>query len=239
MMPPAARRFVLYPYAPWFFALAILVTIVGFSHSYFGRFGQVSIYHHIHGASAGGWMLLLILQPILYYRGYLKLHRRLGWIASFTLVPMLIVGGLKMMKAMFANAADYPPGLPYRLAYIDLYSLLFFVLTFVLAIRYGRNLHLHARYMVCTVLVVLPPAITRLLFLVPGFDTFNKTLNGSFVCVELVLLLLLLDDRRSGRIRKPYLVALALFALLHLTMNFAGDWTWWKQAMDRYAALPF
>lgn len=233
------RKFVLYPYAPWFFALAILVTLAGFSRSYFGRLSSVTVYHHIHGASAGLWMLLLIIQPIVYRRGYLELHRRLGWIATFTLVPLLFIGGLKMMKSMFVNAADYPPGITYQLSYIDLFSLLLFLLFVFLGIRYGRKLQLHARYMVCTVLVVIPPAITRLLFLLPWFHSFNQTLNGSFICVEVVLALLIADDRRLGRIRTPYVLALALFAILHLSMNYAGGWNWWHQLMDRYAALPF
>ncbi len=65
----ASKKFVLYPYAPWFFALAIVVTVTGFSHTYFGRFGEVTIFHHIHGATAGAWMLLLIIRPILYQKG--------------------------------------------------------------------------------------------------------------------------------------------------------------------------
>jgi len=93
--------------------------------------------------------------------------------------------------------------------------------------------------MACTVLTILPPAITRLLFFIPWFDSFTKTLNGSFIAVEIVLLILLADDKRTGRIRKPYLVALLLFGILQLTMNFAGNWLWWKSAMDNFAAVNF
>jgi hypothetical protein len=93
--------------------------------------------------------------------------------------------------------------------------------------------------MACTVLVILPPAITRLLFFIPWFDSFSKTLNGSFIIVELVLLLLLADDKHSGKIRSPYIVALILFALLHLTMNYAGNWAWWHNMLNSYTALKF
>ena len=239
MQPISAPRAPLYPNAPWYFALAVVVTWVGFSTSYFGQLAQTDIYHHLHGATAGAWLLLLIVQPILYQRGQLALHRRLGKIASLVLVPLLVAGGLKMMHTMLHSAAAYPPGATYQLAYIDSCSLLLFVLFLGLSLWYGKRLPLHARYMACTVLIILPPAVTRLLFFLPWFDSFAKTLNGSFVVTELVLLLLLADDRRTGRIRAPYVVALGLFGLLHFTMNLCPGWPWWQEAMDKFGAVRF
>ncbi len=90
----------------------------------------------------------------------LQLHRKPGKIAGFTLVPLLILGGLKMMKLMFEDVTRYPPNIPYRLSFIDAYSLIFFLLCFILAIQNSGNIHLHARYMACTILIVLPPALT-------------------------------------------------------------------------------
>lgn len=233
------KKFILYPHAHWYFALGILITWIGFSTSYFGKLAQTDIYHHIHGATAGLWMVLLIVQPVLYQRGRLDLHRKIGKWASAILVPMLVLGGIKMMHMMMQNQAAYPPGSTYQLAYIDCCSLLLFVFFFAISLWHARRIHLHARYMACTVLTILPPAITRLLFFIPWFDSFNKTLNGSFVAVEIVLLLLLRDDHRMGKIRKPYIVALVLFGILHLTMNYAGSSPLWKNWMDHFAALNF
>jgi hypothetical protein len=125
-----AKRKLLYPNASWYFALAVLVTWVGFSTSYFGRLQQTDIYHHIHGATAGLWMLLLIIQPILYQRGKIALHRKLGKISAIILVPLLVLGGIKMMHSMMQAKAHYPPDSVYTLAYIDVYSLFMFVLLF-------------------------------------------------------------------------------------------------------------
>ncbi len=230
------KKLVLYPNAPWYFGLAVVITWLGFSFSYFARLRQTDIFHHLHGASAGLWMALLIVQPILYQRGLLGLHRRLGRIGSIVLVPALLVGGLKMMQMMIQNRAAYPPGSVYQLGYIDAVSLVLFALFFGLSMCYRKQVQLHARYIVCTVLIIIPPAITRLLFFIPWFDNFTKTLNGSFVAVELVLLLLLLDDKRTGPIRKPYQLALLLFILLHLTMNFAGGWAWWRTVLNNQFA---
>lgn len=231
-----ARRAGLYPRASWYFALAMLITWVGFSRSYFLRLGDVTVWHHLHGASVGAWIGLLIVQPLLYQRGQLGWHRRLGRV-SYVLVPLLLLGGLKMMQLMMQSAAAYPPGAVYTLAYIDAYSLIFFALCFGLAIRHARQVQLHARYITLTVLIVLPPALARLLFLVPSFETFDQTLNGSFGLIEAVLLLLLWHDHRTGTHYRPYWLGLLLFGVLHLTLNFAGGWAWWHRLMDAYQQL--
>lgn len=236
-MPLINKKVMLYPNASWYFALAMVATWVGFSTSYFAVLRQTDIYHHFHGFTVGLWIVLIIVQPLLYKRGKLALHRRIGWIATIVLVPLLLLGGLKMMQLAIQNQGNYPPGVVYQLSYIDLYSLMVFLLFFGLSIYNGKSIHPHARYMVCTVLTILPPAITRLLFLIPWFDSFAKTLNGSFAITEIILLLLIADDKRMGQFRKPYFVALAIFAVLHLTMNYAGNWAWWHSTMDWYANL--
>jgi hypothetical protein len=234
-MMPLKEKFILYPYASWFFALAMLITWVGFSTTYFARLGASTAYHHVHGATAGLWIALLIVQPLLYKYGKLKLHRKLGWIASIILIPLLVLGGLKMIQMMIQRQDFYPPGEVYRLSFIDFYSLIQFLLFLGLSLYHGKRIHLHARYMACTVLTLLPPAITRLLFFVPFLDTFTKTLNVSFACVEITVLVLILDDKKNGSFRKPYFFALVIFGLLHLLMNFAGGWAFWKSLMDGYA----
>jgi len=233
------KKYILYPNAHWYFALAVIVTWIGFSSSYFARFTRIDIYHHIHGTAAGLWLAVLIIQPILYQRGRLDLHRRLGKWASLILVPLLVFGGIKMMHMMLLNQSAYPPGIVYQLAYYDTCSILIFLLFFGLSLWYARKLQLHARYIACTVLILLPPAITRALFFIPWFNSFVKTVNGSLVIIELVLLLLILDDKRTGKFRAPYLVAAALLILLHLTINYAGDWTCWHKLMDGFAHLTF
>jgi hypothetical protein len=237
MQKTTVRSGVVYPRAHWYFALAMVVTWVGFSNSYFARLKGNDVFHHIHGASAGLWMTLLIIQPILYQWGRLRLHRRLGKWASIVLVPMLVLGGMKMMHAMVNSADRYPPGVVYQLAWLDCCMLLTFLLFFGLAIYHGRNLQYHARYMACTVLVLLPPALTRALFFIPSIRSFASALNVSFIIIELVLVSLMLDDRRYGGVKRPYIVAFFVFLAIHLSGDIAGQWSWWHEAMDRYATI--
>lgn len=227
-----------YDKAYWYFLLAALVTIIGFFPSYFSRLTVTDPAHHLHGITATCWMLLLVVQPWLYKTGKLSLHRNLGK-SSYVLVPLILLSGLNMVHIMLNNQVNYPPDLPYRLAFIDFITLAQFLLFYGLAINHRKKLQLHARYMACTVLGPLIPALTRALFLIPWIDHFDKALNTSYILIESVLVILLLDDRRTGRIRLPYVLALILFFVQHLVMNFVGQWTWWRSLMDAYAGLRF
>lgn len=181
-------------------------------------------------------MLLLIIQPWLYRSGNMKLHRALGK-TSFLLVPLIFVSSFNMIQLMLINKENYPPVIPYQLAFIDFTVLPLFVLFYSLAIIHRKNVQLHARYMVCTIIGPLIPALTRMLFIIPAVDSFDKSLNISYVIMEIVILILLYDDRRFGKIRLPYLMALLIFSIDHLLMNFAAQWAWWRLLMDGYASL--
>lgn len=228
---------ILYPNASIYFFLALIVTWIGFSHSYFLRITELSVFHHIHGAIAGAWILLLMIQPILYKRGKLALHRKIGRIASFTLFPLLLLGGLKMIHLMLNNANAYPPGVPNRLAYLDFYGVILLLYFFYQAISKAKQLQIHARFMSLTVLVMLPPAIARMLFLIPWFDNFDKALNVSYGIILLITGLLILDDKRKGQIFQPYPIAFALFLIQLISMDFVGRWQWWADLMVKYASL--
>jgi len=156
---------------------------------------------------------------------------------SFVLVPLIIISALNMVQIMLINKASYPPNIPDRLAFIDFATLVQFLLFYLLAIYKRKEIQLHARYMVCTVLGPLIPALTRLLFRFPGIDNFNKSLNISYIIIEIVLILLLLDDKRSGKIPLPYVLAIILFVVQHLLMNFVAEWEWWIKIMETFALL--
>lgn len=227
----------LYPHAQWYFLAAIVTTWIGFSHSYFLRIGHATIYQHIHGASAGLWMALLFVQPILYQRGQLALHRRLGRLGVFVLLPLLLMGGALMVHNMVKHQSGNSPEMVYTLSYLDAWSLLLLLVFAALAIRYAHDTGLHARYMACTVLTLLPPALTRALALIPWIHGMAISISISYISMVAILCLLVLDDRRQGRLRAAYPTAIALFAPMVLTMYSVGHWQWWHRLADRYASF--
>lgn len=217
-----------------YFIIAALVTAFAFMPSYFQRLTKTDLGHHLHGITAMLWILMMIVQPLLYRNGLITWHRRIGKL-SFIIVPVFIFSGLNMVNAMLVAKDHYPPQLPYQLAFIDFFTIIMFLGFYVLAIVNRRNVQLHARYMVGTVLAILNPALTRFLFYFPFITSFNMSLNVSYVIIEIILLILLIDDNRSGRIRAPYVIALVLLGIQHLLMNFAKDWEWWRELMDTFS----
>jgi hypothetical protein len=135
------------------------------------------------------------------------------------------------------NDERYPGFIAYQLTYIDFYVISTFLLFYILAIKNVRNTHYHARYMACTVFGVLIPALARLLRIVPGITIFSQTLHISYILVEVTILLLILDDKRKGKICLPYVLALVFMIIQHLTMHFAAEWEWWRSQMDLYAGI--
>lgn len=213
-----------------YFLLAMAVIIAGFVPSFFTKLPTTDAWHHWHGMTATAWLTLLVIQPLLYSRGKMALHRKLGKI-SFLLVPMLAIGGTKMIQLMIQRRMEYPPLEAFRLSFIDTVSLLFFITFFVLAIRHVRHTGLHARYLAATVILLVPPGLARLLFnTVPAINNFTINLHVCFGILEIATLLLLLDDkRRDGHFSKPYLQLAAVLVGLHLCLPFVANWNWWQQ----------
>lgn len=235
LSPSRPRRpGVLYPRAQWYFFVAMLLTWLGFSHTYFAVVRSEPLLHHVHGALMGGWIAILMLQPVLYQRGKLQLHRTLGRWAVYLWVPAMLLCGFFMDRRML-RTHSVPASVLDQLAFLDIASLLLFAGLIVLSILYAGDLGLHARFIVCTVLLLLPPALARALFIVPGMHTFR--VNGNVACglVILVALLLMIDDRRHGPIRAPYPLFALVFGALTVVSNFVRPWAWWHAVASRIA----
>lgn len=225
--PARTRPSVVYPHAQWYFLAAIVLTWIGFARSYFAVIRTEPLLHHIHGALMGGWIALLIVQPILYQRGKLRLHRKLGRWGAFGLIPALVIVGVLMIRSMFHSRM--PPFVVEHLAFLDVNALIDIPLFVGMAIYTGRDVQRHARWISCTVITMVPPALVRAMPILPPFRRsllFDGNLAMALMCV--ILLALMVDDwRKQGRVYSPYPVAFALTAFAAISANFAAQWNWW------------
>jgi hypothetical protein len=76
-------------------AVVMTITIIaGFSFQYLmGRSTFASpVRVHAHAFFFMGWVAIYLLQNIFVATGRMHFHRRLGWIAAFWIVPMVIMG---------------------------------------------------------------------------------------------------------------------------------------------------
>lgn len=228
-----------YRHAHWYFLAALTAIVAGFWPSFFRPLGAGDFSHSLHGATATLWVVALATQSWLMSRGMVTWHRRVAYVALLLLLPVLVFTALQMVAAMFANP-EMPPFLPPLLAFIDLPSVAFLVLLVALALLNVRTPQAHKRFMSATVLVGMPPALTRLYARVgaPHVD-FMTALHGSFVTVEVILVLLMLSDYRSGeRRRLAYPLSLVFFVAVHALMLPVGASASWGAMMAWYTGLP-
>lgn len=226
-----------YRYAHWFFAAALLAIIAGFWPSFFRPLGAGDFAHSLHGITATLWVVVLIAQSLLMSRGLVLWHRRVARFAIL-LIPILVISAMQMVAVMFSNP-EMPPFLPPLLAFIDLPSVLFLVVLVTLGLRNVRTPAAHKRFMGATVLLGLPPALTRLYARLFAPEVgFMQALHGSFLTVELVLIALIVADWRSGERRLAYPLSLAFFVLVHLLMESVAASAGWVSAMNWYSQLP-
>ena len=126
---------------------------------------------------------MLATQSWLVSRGLVRWHRRVA-LGALVLLPVMILSALRMVAVMFANP-QMPPFLPPLLALIDLPSVAFLIVLVTLALRNAR---------------VFAPQVD-----------FMMALHGSLVTVELILVALIVSDRRAGERRLAYPLSLAFF----------------------------
>lgn len=231
--PPAAsrRRGVgLYRTAIYWFALLLIILVVGFWRSYFSQIGRGSLHiaHHVHGVAMLLWVLLLMMQSWLIRTGRRTGHRLLGR-SSLVLAPVIVASGLWVNVYILQGVTEpIPDGLvgAYWWGYFLMAA---FAILYTLGIAHRRRLQLHARYMAATALVFLTPGLGRAWF------NYLYPLTGwepSAARVTAVPLLiggwLLLDDWRRGRNVRPYLVFCAIWLVGYLTTPVAPRVEAWR-----------
>ena len=223
-----------YNYAYLYLAAGLIIVFWGFSKSYFGKLEEMAFPYHLHGISATLWMLLLVVQPFLYSKGKLKIHRYLGW-TSIVLVPLIVFGGYEMMKLMIHNQEYYPPDTVYKLAFIDAVTLIGFSVLYICAIYFRKNLKLHARFMVSTIFGPLNPALTRVFFILNIAHSFDQSLTITYIILEIVLLIIILRERKHKEVWFTYIPVFFFTLIQHILIYFANDWDWWVQVMNSIA----
>jgi hypothetical protein len=229
--PPQRRRGI-YRNAYIYFSLALLVAIIGFFPSYFAKLRETDAVHHFHGIMASVWMIGLITQSWLMRQGMTSAHRMVGKI-SLLIAPLFVISGILVVHVMLTNNDESSQAFGGRLAFIDMITMCYFSAAYSLAIHYRRKTQFHARYMASTAILVLPPALVRLLgTFVPGLDSFEAALHASYFICEAIVATLLLDDYRKGSVLAPYIFLLSILVLQHLSFMVSPSWLWWSAVIS-------
>jgi hypothetical protein len=215
-LPASRRRGVgLYRNAIYWFALLLILLVVGFWRSYFSQIGQGSLHitHHVHGVAMLLWVLLLMAQAWLIRTGRRTGHRLLGR-SSLVLAPIIVGSGVWVNFHIIAGAAEPMPRGLLAAYWFGFHLMLSFAALYTMGIIHRGRLQLHARYMAATALVFVTPGLGRAWF------NYLYPLTGwepTALRVTAVPLLiggcLLLHDWRHGRSVQPYLLFCTIWVL--------------------------
>jgi hypothetical protein len=226
----------------YLFVLALLVsTFVAFWPSYLSDLPAAKTAHHVHAASAVMWTILATFQSWSIHHDRIDLHRRVG-LATFVLFPFFLVGGMWVIHVECVTLAEglaKPAGLDNpemqvisQFGFFDPLANIGFALLFWGGLRYRHKVHLHARYMLATLLFVVAPVGFRLLGFIPYLRAdapetayrFSYAMAGGNLIALAIALILYRQAPKHGR---PLLIAAGIIATQEITFETLGrlpDW---------------
>ncbi|ASV31779.1 hypothetical protein [Maribacter cobaltidurans] len=214
--------------------IPFLIAFLGFYFSYWSTFKEASFQQHLHGLSATAWYVLLIVQPYLYQRSNMNLHRILGTIGLF-LAGGVVFSALQIIPNNL-KLENISENLRYSFVFADFVFVFGFSYSVVMAILKKKDVDLHARYLFSSTFWVMLPALARLLYfpmlVAYGYPTpisFNQCVYLASGLIILVLCILIYADfRKEKRIYSPYVLVAITSLIVLLLWDYFGEADWWR-----------
>lgn len=226
----------------WIWVLALLaLTFVAFWPGYFSKLPVKKVAHHYHAASAVLWMLLAIAQSWTIHHNRIALHRKVG-LAIFALFPFFLIAGMWVIHVEATTlAGDFTSVEGRQIAqfgFFDPLANIAFAYLFYEGLKCRYKVHLHARYMLATLLFVISPIGFRLLPIFVPFlradENFSYAMAGGNLIALAVALYLYGQAPRHGR---PYLIAAGFIAAQAITFETLGRIPAWAPIFASVSAV--
>jgi hypothetical protein len=220
-----------FPRAHIWLIAPFIIAIGGFSFSYWLKFSEVPFRYHVHGLSATLWYIILIIQPYIYHKKNIQLHRTIG---KFSLV----VAGAVFASALLMLPHLFSLGLPLSVVrtiiFQDSWTNIGFLVSVCLAIKHSSDIAKHARWMIVSAFWPLGQALFRLLRNI--LSNWNIEINyplWSQAIIIIIISALLIDDyRKEKKIYNSYGFALISFILVFSIAGYMAEAAWWKSIIE-------
>jgi hypothetical protein len=186
----------------------------------------------------------MVLQAYLIRVNKRSTHRQMGKL-SYLIVPMVIISSISLSHYQ-ENTRELAASM-FGLAIVTT-LLLQFIVAYGLAIFHRRTPALHARFMICTALVMVTPIFARVisLYLIPeesaqflpqiaGFPLYQIFTDSM---VNLSLIALSIWDWRSRRKLNVFPVVLFAFVMFQSITYVAHHLEFWRVFTEWFLALP-
>jgi len=209
----------------YYFIVLLILVVVGFWESYFSKiFNGVDTYTHFHAITMMLWIGMLITQAFLIKNKKRSLHQFIGHF-SYGLVPLIIISLILLAHSQI-TIHDY--GISYSRLYVlflQLSLLVVFVIAYSLAIYYRSMPSHHARYMICTSLTLIDPAVARIPLAIPPLPFSYQVLTFSLIDLILIVLIVMERNQKQGRTVFPIMLCvIVIFQAFNLLWTRSAIW---------------
>lgn len=212
----------------FYFVALLAVVIVGFWKTYFSKLlGDITFAQHFHAIVMLLWVSLLISQAWLIRSRNNKIHRNLGKV-SFILAPLVIFSAMYVvLDSLSRQNIPYTEG-ALSIFWFGIFLALLFTTFYSLAIYHRKNMQLHARAMICTGLVFLVPALTRVFgFVIAPMGVPVPGIYGTMIIASLIGVALIYSDWRKGKIYAPFVILTAAWGINLILFRMIANFEWW------------
>ncbi|HKO79236.1 MAG TPA: hypothetical protein VJU78_02535 [Chitinophagaceae bacterium] len=212
--------------------LLIILAHIGFYKTYIRHFPGFTDYTtpagrkfhftwaiHFHGMMMIGWLLMLLVQPILILKGKIKLHRLAGRL-SYVLAPLVL---LSMYLVTYSSlhresAQDGETAVVARRVALDVPLIIFFAILYLLAIFSTHKPALHGRFMCSTAFILISPALSRTLRAYLDVSRDGSIDMSKNIIVIVAGVITVIDSWRTKRI-SPFALVLGFMVLNRIIWN--------------------
>jgi hypothetical protein len=223
----------------YYFVALFVIVIAGFWPSYFAKFfdgtADFTFYLHFHAALAMLWVFMLIAQPILIRQKKFTLHRKIGKL-SYVLVPLIFISIILLAHSTLRGPKENV-GLELWIPFKDL---LIFAVGYGIAIKYRKNMAIHARGMIIAGIVLIEPALVRLILYVffPDEGFAPSGYITTIVLLYTLLIGLIVAERKQKAGKWVFPLALGLYIFVHSALVFQIKIPGWQLFAEWFKALP-
>ncbi|MEO7814362.1 MAG: hypothetical protein ABIR87_02850 [Sphingomicrobium sp.] len=231
----------------WLYAVALLaLTFVAFWPSYLKNLSGGKLAWHFHAGSAVLWTILAAVQGWSIHHDRRALHRSAG-LAVFALFPLFLVAGLWVVHVeatTLATGLSSPAGLSdpenfeiSQFGFFDTLANIGFAAMFWGGLKYRYKVHLHARYMLGTLLFVVAPIVWRLLRgYVPAIHEMPFSYPfaaGNIIAIAIAIALY----RQAPKHGAPFLLAAGFMAAQEILFETLGRLPGWAPIFASVSTL--
>lgn len=202
-------------YFGYLFIALVPLAILAFWKTYFSGLlltaDSFSFYFHFHVITAIAWLFLLIIQPILFRRKKLTLHKNLGKV-SYLLFPLLLVSIVQLAHYRYrTNELPEPVQLliPFKDIVIALYG-------FTIALYYKKRVLVHARGMLLTGLVFLEPVLVRIF--INYVQPWPYAMYMVMGVIYSIFIVIIISERKTKEGRWVFPPVFLFYVVIHLAI---------------------